>query len=390
MATLALLVTVPALMQRLDWMPVAIASLIAVPLAAYIWTLPLQLHVFGVMSPYSIGLNVVTSSLITIISGGSAIAALLGFFSLTLGSWVAMLCHPLTAGLIGLSEWVSNLPGNSFSAGTITPLQVIALYALYGLVLALPRLRRYWWVAGVLCIALVAVPAVSATNQRFQVTVLATGDRPSLVLQKQGEVGLIGTPDAQDARFTVVPFLQKQGINAVDWAVSTSAQADYSGLRLLTESMPLRRLYTPAPTGEGQPNFPEADSLNPLPLGEAIAVGSTPVRLVSLEPLVLRFQVGDRLWLLIDPLDTSTLPLLQSNGLLSAAHILWWSGELETATGLEAVKPEVAIASDYSPSPMLDQWFEQNAVTLFSTERDGAIQWTPNTAFHPLLSADAE
>jgi len=391
-ATLALLVTVPALMQRLDWMPVAIASLIAVPLAAYIWTLPLQLHVFGVMSPYSIGLNVITSSLITVISGGSAIAALLGFFSVTFGSLVAKLFYFPTHGLIGLAEWVSSLPGNNFSAGTITPLQVIALYALYGLVLAVRRLRRYWWVAGILCFVLVAVPAAMATNQRFQVTVLATGDRPLLVLQKQGEVGIIGNPDPQDARFTVVPFLQKQGINAVDWAISPATQADIAGWHTLTRAMPLHNFYMPTPTAlpVTSSTLPDADTVHTLPLGEAIPVGSTPVRLVSVEPLVLRFQVGDRLWLLIDPLDAATLPLLQANGTLSAAHILWWSGELESAAGLEAVKPEVAIASNHPLSPVLDQWLQQNAVATFSTERDGAIQWTPNTNFYPLLSADAE
>ncbi|MBE9101291.1 ComEC/Rec2 family competence protein [filamentous cyanobacterium LEGE 07170] len=389
-ATLALLVTVPALMRRLDWMPVAIASLIAVPLAAYIWTLPLQLHVFGVMSPYSIGLNVVTSSLITLISAGSAIAALLGFFSITLGSWVAKLFYFPTHGLIGLAEWVSSLPGNNFSAGTITPLQVITLYALYVLVLGIHRLRRSWWLVGVLCIALVAIPAAMATNQRFQVTVLATRDRPLLVLQKQGEVGIIGTPNPQDARFTVVPFLQKQGINAVDWAISFSPPADNAGWQTLTHALPLHNFYIPASATNVQPHFSIADRFHPLPLGEAIPVGSTPVRLVSLEPLVLRFQVGDRLWLLIDPLDTDTLPLLQANGRLSAAHILCWSGELETAAGLDIVQPEVAIASTHPLSPALEQWFQQHTVTLFSTERDGAVQWTPDADFYPLLSADAE
>jgi competence protein ComEC len=389
-ATLALLVTVPALMRRLDWMPVAIASLIAVPFAAYIWTLPLQLHVFGVMSPYSIGLNMLTSSLITPISVGGAVSALLGFFSTTLGGWVAQLFYFPTHGLMVLAEWVSSLPGNAFSVGTITPFQVVALYGLYGLVLVIPRLRRLWWLVGVLCITLVAVPVVMGTNQRFQVTVLATGDRPLLVLQKRDEVGIIGTPDAQDAQFTLIPFLQKQGINAVDWAISPTELTANAGWQTLLHTLPLHNVYVPAPDLMEPPRLPDIDTLHSLPLGEAVPVGSTPVRLVSLEPLVLRFQVGDRLWLLIDPLNADTLPRLQANGFLSAAHILWWAGELETATGLEAIHPEVAIASAYALSPTLDQWFQQHTVTTFFTERDGAIQWTPDTDFYPLLSADVE
>lgn len=37
------------LIKRLDWLPPAIAYLIAVPIAAFIWTLPLQLRFFGVV-----------------------------------------------------------------------------------------------------------------------------------------------------------------------------------------------------------------------------------------------------------------------------------------------------------------------------------------------------
>lgn len=42
LATLGLIVTVPGIVERLDWLPPAIAPLIAVPVAAFIWTLPLQ------------------------------------------------------------------------------------------------------------------------------------------------------------------------------------------------------------------------------------------------------------------------------------------------------------------------------------------------------------
>jgi competence protein ComEC len=40
LATLGLMVTVQPLIKRLDWLPPAIASLVAVPITASIWTLP--------------------------------------------------------------------------------------------------------------------------------------------------------------------------------------------------------------------------------------------------------------------------------------------------------------------------------------------------------------
>jgi competence protein ComEC len=76
LATLGLLVTVPPLIKKLDWMPPAIACLIAVPIAASLWTLPLQLYVFGVVPVYSIVVNMITTPLISVISISGIISAL--------------------------------------------------------------------------------------------------------------------------------------------------------------------------------------------------------------------------------------------------------------------------------------------------------------------------
>lgn len=71
MATWGLIVTVPALTRRLDWLPVMVASLIAVPIAATLWTLPLTLYHFNVLAGLSIALNVVAMPLVTLISLGA-------------------------------------------------------------------------------------------------------------------------------------------------------------------------------------------------------------------------------------------------------------------------------------------------------------------------------
>jgi competence protein ComEC len=68
LATLGLLVTSEPLQNHLDWLPSPIAAAFATPIAAYIWVLPLQLYAFGLVSPYSIPANVLTTVLISIIS----------------------------------------------------------------------------------------------------------------------------------------------------------------------------------------------------------------------------------------------------------------------------------------------------------------------------------
>lgn len=108
LATLGLIVTVPALVNRLAWLPPAIASLIAVPLAATLWTLPVQLSVFGVIPSYSLLLNVLSTPLISIISIGGIISALVGLIWTQAGSFIASVLHYPTDWLIKLVEFLAS------------------------------------------------------------------------------------------------------------------------------------------------------------------------------------------------------------------------------------------------------------------------------------------
>ena len=98
LATLGLLVTSEPLQKYLDWLPSPIAAAFATPIAAYIWVLPLQLYAFGLVSPYSIPANVLTTVLISIISLGGMVSALLAAIVPKLGSLSAGLLHyPIAA-----------------------------------------------------------------------------------------------------------------------------------------------------------------------------------------------------------------------------------------------------------------------------------------------------
>lgn len=393
MATLALLIMAPALMKPLDWMPTGIASLVAVPLAAYVWTLPLQLYVFGVVSPYSVLLNVVVAPVLTVISLGSAIAGLVGFFYIPAGSLASIPLYFPTHWLIQLSDWVSKLPGNGYATGTISVGQVLVLYGLYLVIWWVTRLQRYWWVAVVLSVGLVAVPAGAATTQRFQATVLATSDYPVMILQKKGEVGIIGTVGERDAQFVVLPFLQKQGVNQVDWAIAPQWPTESKGLLKLLDRVSIHQLYT-IPGQEKTSTAIEkprrVDQVISLPLEKAVPVGSTPIRLVNSVPTALRFQMGEQIWLFVDEMATDKVEPMMAAGVFSAANVVWWGGELGDVKVLERVGAKVAIASGNPLSPEAEQWFQQHQITTYSTKQDGAIQWSVEAGFKHLLSADAE
>jgi len=179
LATLGLMVTVQPLIKRLDWLPPTIATLVAVPITASIWTLPLQLQVFSIVPLYSIVVNILSTPLISIISIGGMIGALVALIWPMVGSALAWLLYYPTHILIALVQFSYHLPGNSVAVGTISVLQLSALYGLMCLVWLQPWWQPRWWLAGFVAIGLVLIPVWYSQATLFRVSVLAA---PSPVL----------------------------------------------------------------------------------------------------------------------------------------------------------------------------------------------------------------
>ncbi|MGB3294780.1 MAG: ComEC/Rec2 family competence protein [Phormidesmis sp.] len=131
MATLGLILTVPKLMEWLDWLPVNVASVLAVPMAAYFWTIPLQLHYFEVLPSYSILLNMLATPLVVLISIGGFVSAIAAIIYPVVGSAIAAnLYYPIHL-LMWLVERFNQLPGNSVAVGGFKAAHVAASYCVY-------------------------------------------------------------------------------------------------------------------------------------------------------------------------------------------------------------------------------------------------------------------
>lgn len=404
LATLGLLVTVPPLVKRLDWLPPAIATLIAVPIAAYLWTLPLQLYAFGLVSPYSIPVNFLTTPLISIISIGGVISALTALIWPIAGSAVAWLLYYPTHALIAIVDFFSRLPGNSIAVGTISASQLIALYAVICLAWLQTWWRRRWWLAGLMAATLVLIPVWHNYTTLFRATVLATSEEPVLVVQDRSRVGLINSGNEATASLTVLPFLQKQGINQIDWAVATDAQGNRrQGWSQIVERLPVKAFYTGAPstvnTSDRQatssrlqrpidiPSLLTQKNHQLLASGQAIQLGSTVVQPVSPNLSVWRFKLHNQQWLWLSHLNSSEQKALVESGQLAPAQVLWWAGEPLSDNLLKAVKPQIAIASTASVDPDTVAQFRRSKIQLYWTGRDGALQWKPHQGFTRTLES---
>ncbi|MGD1858064.1 MAG: ComEC/Rec2 family competence protein [Leptolyngbyaceae cyanobacterium] len=131
-ATLGLMVMATALAKRLDWMPGEIATLLSVPIAAYFWTLPLQLYHFGVVPSYSIILNAIATPLVTVISLGGFISAMGSLIWPLVGSAIAWLLIVPVQLLLMLVDFFNQLPGNQLPVGNIPAWLVVIIYGFYG------------------------------------------------------------------------------------------------------------------------------------------------------------------------------------------------------------------------------------------------------------------
>ncbi|MEH2298095.1 MAG: ComEC/Rec2 family competence protein [Nostoc sp.] len=395
LATLGLVVTVPALVNRLAWLPPAIAALIAVPLAATLWTLPVQLFIFGVVPSYSLLLNVVSTPLISIISIGGIISALVALIWTEAGSFLAGMLHYPTDGLIKLVEFFSKLPGNSVAVGSISTWQLLAIYVLIILVWLVPWWQRRWWFANVIAIALVFIPLWHSTNTLFRITVLESGTEPIVVVQDRGNVTVINSGDEGTGRFTILPFLQQQGINQINWAIATDFQGNESNAWLeLLQRLPIKKFYEYSPKPENslatqaiqQELQKYQGAYQPLVVGQAVETGSIVAQLINEQLPILRLQILDQNWLLVGNIKSKEVQKLVKNGSLPHPQVLWCAPQ-SLKDLVIALKPEVAIASSGNFDLKALSELNQTQTKLFFTGRDGAIQWTPNGQFEAFIEA---
>ncbi|MBD1822463.1 ComEC/Rec2 family competence protein [Cyanobacteria bacterium FACHB-DQ100] len=391
LATLGLLVTVPALSKRLDWLPTVIVPAIAVPIAAFIWTLPLQLFSFGIVSPYCIPANVAATLLISFISIGGIINAVLNLISPAIASLTTPFLYYPTHGLINGVKFVCQLPGNSIAVGTISILLMLVLYGLICTPWIFSRFQRQWWAFLLVGINLVFIPAWYARSNLLQVTALSVNQTPVMVIQDHGRVGLINSGDADAVRFTILPFLQKEGVNRIDWAVAASPSEGWS---TLIKDLPIRSLYDFS--GEKQPavSLEAIQQLTaqkgkhlPITTGQVIKTGTIDIQALSIEPTILQLGVEQRRWLwLKDVPNVSQRQALGNH--LSGNEILWWSGRRLHPRLLGQMQPSVAIAYSRTIHPETLRQLQVGQVQIYQTQAEGGLQWSKNQGFRTTLEVD--
>lgn len=384
-ATFGLIVMVPLLATALDWLPVTLASLIAVPLAATLWTLPLILYHFNVISGPSIALNAVATPVVTVVSLGGIGSSALALVSPAMGALAAGLIKRPVQLLLWLAQTSSQLPGSAIALGQISIWQLVGLYSILAVSLARcrwPQVRRAAPVWGLTFgfLALLLAPIGWRYLRQQQVTVLAAGNELVWVLQDHGHTTLVNSGSEKAAFYTVQPFLRQAGINQIEAAIAPILADDYpAGWQTLLPQTPIRSLYG---TGDTVPLATFAGTYHPLQVGHSQSVNGAMVQPLGTENPILRLTAAQQSWLLLPPLPVSLQAHLAKAGSVLQSHVLVWHGDELSDALLAAVQPEVAICYGRALPEFTERALVQAGITPYWTDRDGAIAWSPPSGFH--------
>ena len=374
LATLGLLVSVPPLMMRLDWLPTPVASLMAVPLAATLWTLPLQLYIFGILPLYSLAANVLTAFLLSVLTIGGLAASCGALVWPFLGSVLAWLLFWPTQLLIAIVSGVSQLPSHALALGSISLIQLMLLYGCIGIAW---RWQAQWKLIATVGLLVLVVPMWQVQSQRFLVTVFDGTRMPMMVIEHPRSTVVLSGGDRSVTQ-SLVPFLQQEGINRIDWAISTDdvSQAE-SGWTTLAGRIPITNLSRAIPQAEtgtrlSQPYKQETIvPRSPLSLGELQAV------LWRAQPTVLEMNLGDQRWLLANNTTETDFLAWLTTVQLPRVQVLWWTGQPFSERLLTKLRPQTLILSGRKMDAATVSNAKRQGIQVFWTAQDGTIQWTP-------------
>ncbi len=393
LATLGLIITLPAIIKKLDWLPLTIASLIAVPLAIFPWVLPLQLYHFNVVATYSVVVNIITSPLVALVSLGGMVSALVASVLPIAGANIASLLYYPTHFLIKTVEFFTNLPGSTRAVGSIS---LIALLLIYGVIITVfysKWLQRRWWLAALLAIFIIAVPIIQKQTALFQITVLAADEEQVLVIQDRGQVTLINSGKDNTALFAVIPFLQQEGINQIDLGVALEFQTDLiGGWQEVFAQVPVQNFFYTQPGTETLSSITSQQQISSqsLAIKQPISIGSVVIQLISADPPALQLNINNQNWLILGQSKLSSQrgeisQHLQQLTPESSPQAILWTGSSLKKNWLNFLNPQVAIASTSTLEDDIVTELAKKETQLYWTSLNGAIQWIPEKGFQSNL-----
>ncbi len=401
LATLGLMVGVNPLVARMPWIPQGIAEPAAITLSAQLWTLPLQLSVFGKLANYFLVANLLTLFFVVIISVVGFAVCGIALISPPLG---ALLARPLTVLIVpmmNLVGWIASWPGATFNTGTLSTLQSVLLYAPLVALTFWPawRSRIRWQGTALIMAAIFWLPNLVWRGPAVKITVLATGRAPVMVVQSHQESVVINSGADEVVSYDLLPFLRGEGIRRIDHAIATTAEGLINGgWTQLLEEISIRNFwdgggarvsgpYTQVLATVQASHAIQYQSLQP---GDRIPTSSLlDLQVLHTAPLVLSLTTQPQsaesaTWLLLGTADRNVQTSVLQNAAIrpAQANWIWWDASALSRELLEGLQIQGGVASQTGATPP-EPWFQEQGRPLLNTGQDGAVCWHPGIDIYP-------
>ena len=334
-ATAGLMVSARPLEQALGerlpkLVPGWFAGALAVPLAASLWTLPLQLLHFGVVPSYAVPANLVVTPLLTPITLGAMAVACLAVLVPPL---VPLVCGPvawLCGVLLAVVRWFAGLPMAQWQLGKASPGLVLLLTLALG-ALVLPSLAPLWRRLGLALLALVMVLHLGWLGSD-RLLLVHQGRLDLLVARHQGRAALVSLQGDGFSCQAAQNLAKGLGVQQLDWSLvldpvpPTNPDCWHQNTAMLLTS------------GEGS---------RPLEPGETLLSPGLEAAALAIESRGVHLRIGQAHWLL--------LPDRQA---------LWSWRDQREGLGAEPIERQASLPWDgvwlgFRPRPREQEWLER-------------------------------
>ena len=375
LATFGLIVTMPELQKRLEWLPTTIAPLIAIPLAASIWVLPLLSYQFNSIATYSIPINIAVTPLIVLISLGGMVSAIAALFVPFLGSAIAWLLYYPSLLLVNIINFFTSLPGSSWATGQISLSVLLSIYGLFLLVWLNQWWQKQFKLVLLFAVGLIVIPIGYSHFNLTQITILATEPEPLVVVQDRGKTILVNTATDKVSKYQVLPFLVGQGINQIDYGVDINSKTD-SNWSSISDRLSIENFVNYSQNNE---------------LGNQVKAGRITTKSCTLsyetQLSALKLETATHIWLILtdlEPKKDQIAKYLKQINLSVKPFVLVANNISSTWLSLQ---PQTIISSDQLTRNSTQ---ELDKIKLLNLKRDGVIYWTTNHSIQPVIAKDKQ
>lgn len=385
---------------------------IAITLCAQLFTLPVIAYVFNEISTLAILSNLLVVPFLPLLTISAILFLAAAFLLPFAANWFAGFVFIITRAVLFLVHMLSNIP---FSLVTVGGKRFVIWFAAIALIVVfaciLVKTRQTAERIAACCAMLVAVCCAlvfqGIGSPGLEVTFLNVGQGDAaLIRTPKGQTVLIdgggsSSPSSDTGKYIIQPYLLRQGITSLDYAVVSHFHDDHTeGIISLLKTFDIGSLIVPnceTPDNDVRDDVLSTAVSQHVPIyyfstGSRVHLDSG-VKLETYSPqsslfyddnnasLVLRLTYGESDILFTGDIEAETesalAEVLPQTDVLKTPH--HGSNTSSTAPLLDTVRPQIAVISvgednKYGhPSPETIDAFQRRGIRFFRTDQSGTI-----------------